>query len=238
MHVTGIIVAAGVGSRMGGPVNKHLLLLAGRPVLAHTLAAFEQCAAIDDVVLVGGQERLDVYKYLVKDYAFSKVRMIVAGGEARQQSCENGLAAAGDADMVVMHDGARPLVSQQVIVESIEQATRHGAAVVAVPVKDTIKLGDANGFVAQTLERQLLWQAQTPQTIRADLLRRAQAAARDVFSGTDDAVLVERLGLPVKIVLGDYTNIKITTPDDLVVAEYLLRRLQEARANREADRHS
>jgi 2-C-methyl-D-erythritol 4-phosphate cytidylyltransferase len=159
MHVTGIIVAAGVGSRMGGPVNKHLLLLAGRPVLAHTLAAFEQCAAIDDVVLVGGQERLDEYQALVKTYRFSKVRAIVAGGDVRQQSCENGLAAAGEADIVVMHDGARPLVSQRVLVESIEQAILHGAAVVAVPVKDTIKMGDANSFVAQTLERQFLWQA-------------------------------------------------------------------------------
>ena len=226
MHVTAIIAAAGMGSRMRNSVNKHLLLIAGKPVLARTLATFQSCTGIDDIVLVGGQERLDAYRSLVAEFGISKVRVIVPGGETRQESCERGLAEAGGADIVVMHDGARPLVSQQVILETIEQAARHGAAIAAVPVKDTIKTGTAAGFVAHTVEREHLWQVQTPQTFRVELLRQAQEAARDVFVGTDDSVLVERLGLPVKIVCGDYSNIKITTADDLLVAEHLLRQMK------------
>lgn len=222
-HVTAIIAAAGMGTRMGGPVNKHLLLLAGRPVLAHTLAAFQRCPLIDDVILVGGQERLDTYRALVSDSGFSKVRSIVHGGETRQDSIANGLAETGDAEIVVVHDGARPLVSQRVITECVEQARLHGGAIVAVPVKDTIKTSDAGGFVSSTVPRQNLWQVQTPQAFRSEILRRAQQAAQGSFVGTDDASLVERLGLPVKIVPGDYSNIKITTADDLVVAEHLLR---------------
>jgi 2-C-methyl-D-erythritol 4-phosphate cytidylyltransferase len=222
MRVTAIIAAAGLGTRMGGPVNKHLLQLAGRPVLAHTLSTFQHCPAIDDVVLVGGQERLDAYQLLVQEYGFSKVRSIVRGGETRQESIANGLAALGDAEIVVVHDGARPLVSQHVIIMCVEQAKIHGAAIAAVPVKDTIKTGTPEGFVADTVPREGLWQVQTPQVFRTEILRRAQQAALGIFVATDDAMLVERLGLPVNIVQGDYSNIKITTSDDLAVAEYLL----------------
>jgi 2-C-methyl-D-erythritol 4-phosphate cytidylyltransferase len=231
MYVTAIIVAAGVGSRMGGPVNKHLLPIGGRPVLAYTLEAFETCPMVKDIVLVAGQDRLAAYHSLVEQQGFSKVRAIVAGGETRQESAMRGLAAVTNADIVVMHDGARPLVSQRVIVESIQAAVEHGAAVVAVPVKDTIKTGTENGFVAETLPRQQLWQVQTPQTFRTEILRLAQQSAQG-FIGTDDAVLVERLSLPVKIVLGDYSNIKITTADDLIVAECLLHQTEEARRGR------
>jgi len=227
MYVTGIVVAAGISSRMGAPVNKHLLPLAGRPLLAHTLAAFQACAAVDDIVLVGGEERLDVYRSLVEQYGISKVRAIVPGGETRQESSERGLAEATHAGIVVMHDGARPLVTQRVIREAIEQASLYGAAIVAVPVKDTIKMGTVNDFVAETVPRERLWQVQTPQAFRIELLQQAQAAARGVFVGTDDAILLERLGLPVKIVQGDYSNIKITTADDMAVAEYLLRQLPQ-----------
>ena len=156
MRVTAIIAAAGTGSRMGGPVNKHLLLVAGRPVLARTLEAFEKCPAIDDVVLVAGAERIEAYRNIVRQNGFSKVKAIVEGGETRQESLGRGLAAVGDADVVVVHDGARPLVSQQVIVESIRQALIHGAAVVAVPAKDTTKLATIDGFVAETLPRERL----------------------------------------------------------------------------------
>jgi 2-C-methyl-D-erythritol 4-phosphate cytidylyltransferase len=223
MNVTAIIAAAGLGTRMGGTVNKHLLPLAGRPVLAHTLAAFQNCPAIDDLILVAGEDRLETYQSMAQAYGFSKVRRIVGGGATRQESIGKGLAEAGDADIVVVHDGARPLLSQAVIVECVEQAKVHGAAIVAVPVKDTIKLGTADGFVAETVPRECLWQGQTPQAFRTEILRRAQQEAEGVFVGTDDAMLVERLGLPVKIVRGEYTNIKITTSDDLVVAEHFLK---------------
>lgn len=228
MNTTAIIVAAGIGSRMGGAVNKHLLLLAGKPVLAHTLAVFEDCPVVDGIILVGGQDRIAAYRQMVRDFTFAKVRAVVAGGNTRQESCVKGLAQATAADIVIMHDGARPLVTAHMIAATVAAAKVHGAAIVAVPVKDTIKQGDAEGFVTATLERALLWQVQTPQTFRADILRHAQSEARGVFTGTDDAALVERLGLPVKIVPGDYSNLKITTPDDLVIAEYLfgLQRLQ------------
>jgi 2-C-methyl-D-erythritol 4-phosphate cytidylyltransferase len=133
----------------------------------------------------------------------------------------------GDADIVCVHDGARPLVTQHVITESVRQAALHGAAIVAVPVKDTIKLSTESGFVQETLQRDLLWHVQTPQAFCTEVLRRAQSAAQGVFVGTDDSVLVERMGLPVKIVRGDYSNIKITTADDLVVAEYLLQQMKQ-----------
>jgi 2-C-methyl-D-erythritol 4-phosphate cytidylyltransferase len=227
MRVSGIIVAAGSGSRMGGAVNKHLLPLAGRPVVAHALAAFQACWIIDDVILVGGQERLDVYQGIVDQYGLTKVRAIVQGGETRQESCAKGLNEVTDADIVCVHDGARPLVTERMIVESAQQAAEHGAALVAVPVKDTIKHATDDGFVRETLPRERLWQVQTPQAFRPEILRRAQQAAGDAFIGTDDAVLVERLGLPVKIVQGEYSNIKITTADDLVVAEYLLRSIRK-----------
>jgi 2-C-methyl-D-erythritol 4-phosphate cytidylyltransferase len=223
MRVAAIIVAAGVGSRMGGPVNKHLLLIRGRPVLAYTLDAFERCSIIDTIILVGGEDRLDSYQALARDHHITKVGAIVSGGQTRQDSCAIGLAQVGDADIVVVHDGARPLVSERVIVESVQAAALHGAAVVAVPVKDTIKTGTSDGFVGETLPRERLWQIQTPQTFRTDLLRHAYQAAQGVFLGTDDASLVERLDLPVKIVQGDYSNIKITTVDDLAVAESLTR---------------
>lgn len=221
MQVTAIVVAAGAGARMGGSVNKHLLPLAGRPIVVHTLEAFERCSVIDTIVLVGGEERLDIYQSLVVEYGLAKVRAVVAGGESRQDSVSHGLAQAAEADIIAVHDGARPLVSQRVIVAVVEQAARHGAALVAVPAKDTIKASANGEFVSETLPRERLWQAQTPQAFRADILRRAQREAAG-FVGTDDAALVERLGLPVKIVLGDYSNIKITTADDLVMAERLL----------------
>ncbi len=221
MHVSAIIVAAGIGSRMEWPVNKHLLLIGGRPVLAHTLSAFQTCSLINDIILVGGQERLDVYQDIVASEGFSKVRAIVCGGQTRQESCANGLAQAAPADIVCIHDGARPLVTQRVIVDAITQAVEHGAAIVAVPVKDTIKTSNGDGFVVETLPRARLWQVQTPQAFRADLLRQAQQEARGLFVGTDDAVLLERLGLPVKIVRGDYRHIKITTTADLAVTERL-----------------
>jgi 2-C-methyl-D-erythritol 4-phosphate cytidylyltransferase len=210
---------------MGSRVNKHLLTLAGRPVLAHTLEAFQRCSIITDIVLVGGNDRLAAYERIVNEYGITKVCAIVHGGATRQESSARGLAQAHAADIVCVHDGARPLVSERMIVASVQQAAEHGAAIVAVPAKDTIKMGTAEGVVQSTLERERLWQVQTPQAFRADLLRRAQREAGAEFIATDDAALVERLGLPVRIVTGDYSNIKITTADDLAIAEYLLQQI-------------
>lgn len=224
-RVCAVVVAAGIGTRMGGPVNKHLLPIAGRPVLAHALGAFQACSAVDEIVLVAGKDRLTVYRDLADSYGITKLRAVVQGGATRQESSKRGLDAAGDAGLICVHDGARPLVTQRVIVEVIRQAARYGAAIVAVPAKDTIKVATADGYVQVTPDRRRLWQVQTPQVVRADLLRRAQAAAGDTFEGTDEAVLLERLGIPVKLVKGEYSNIKITTVEDLAIAEVLFQQL-------------
>lgn len=226
MAVAALVLGAGVGARMRSPVNKHLLMLAGVPLLVHALRAFQAHPDVGVVVLVAGRERLDIYAGLARQYGLDKVAHIVAGGATRQESCYNGLhvlsAWAAD-DLVAVHDAARPLVSQAAISAAIGEAALHGAAVVAVPAKDTIKLATEDGFVAETLPRTRLWQVQTPQVFRLGLFRRAhEAALRDGFVGTDDTVLVERLGQRVKLAPGEYSNIKVTTAEDMVVAEALL----------------
>ncbi len=207
---------------MGGRVNKHLLPLGGRPIIVRTLEAFQRCPDVHSIVLVAGKERLQPYRSLVEQHGLTKVSSVVLGGETRQESCARGLAAVGDADIVLVHDGARPLVSARVIAEVIREAQEHGAAVAAVPATDTIKLAREDRFVLDTLPRERLWQMQTPQGFRTHIFRQAhEAARRDHFLGTDDAMLVERLGHRVKLVEGDYANIKITTAQDVLIAEAL-----------------
>jgi len=222
MQVSAIVLAAGMGMRMGGQVNKHLLCLGGRPVIVRTLEAFQRCPDVHSIVLVAGNERLQPYRSLVEQHDLTKVSSVVLGGETRQESCARGLAAVTVADIVLVHDGARPLVSERVIAEVIRQAYEQGAAVAAVPAKDTIKLAREDGFVLDSLPRERLWQMQTPQGFRTDIFRQAhEAARRDHFLGTDDAMLVERLGYAVKLVESDYANIKITTAEDVLIAEAL-----------------
>lgn len=222
MRVVAIILAAGSGVRMKSEINKHLLPLAGRPVIVHTLLAFERCAAIDAIVLVTSAENQAAYQALIIEYGIGKVSRLVLGGETRQASAHNGLRAAGDCDIVLLHDGARPLIGQQEIEAVIRDAAEYGGAVVAVPAKDTI-VRARDGFIEAQLERSMLWQVQTPQGFKAAIIREAyEAAARDGVQSTDDTGLVTRLGRAVKITSGSYANIKITTPEDLAIAEALL----------------
>lgn len=224
-YVAAIIVAAGQGTRMKTGVNKQYLLLKGKPILAHTLQTFEKCEAINEIIVVVGKtERAKCLQEIIKPYRYKKVKKIVIGGATRQQSMYNGLrAVTPHTDIVITHDGARPLVHQQTLMESIEETLIHKATIVGVPVKDTIKMINQKGFVHSTPKRDLLWTVQTPQSFSYHLIMEAhQKAHEEGFIGTDDATLVERIGHPIKIIKGKYGNIKITTPEDLIMAEAIL----------------
>jgi 2-C-methyl-D-erythritol 4-phosphate cytidylyltransferase len=222
MRVVAVILAAGSGTRMKSEINKHLLPLAGKPVIVHTLEAFQQCDAIDAIVLVTSAENMAAYQALIAEHDISKVSHIVLGGDTRQVSAHNGLRAAGDCDIILLQDGARPLIAQQEIEAVIRDAAEFGGAVVAVPAKDTT-VRARESFIEAQLNRSTLWQVQTPQGFQAAVIREAyEAAARDGVQSTDDTGLVTRLGGAVKITPGSYANIKITTPEDLVIAGALL----------------
>lgn len=222
MKSIALIPAAGMGRRMGAAINKQYLLLDGKPILAHTLELFQKADFIDEIFVVVPAEEIEYCRVqVVEKYGIEKVRQIVAGGAERQDSVLNGLRALDCAadDVVLIHDGVRPFVPISVVQHSIEMAHEHDGALVAVPVKDTVKIV-RDAFVASTPPRNSLWLAQTPQTFRYKVIRAAhERAAMEEFSGTDDASLLERIGGKVHVVIGDYRNIKITTPDDLILAE-------------------
>lgn len=219
-----IIPAAGQGKRFGAGKNKAFVLLAGRTILERIVTAFSDLPEIGEIVIVVAPDEVDEIRRQVKFYPRQDIIQVVAGGSERQYSVENALAAVSDnAEIVLVHDGARPLISRRVICRVIKAVRDNSAAIVAVPVKDTIKVADSGGFVASTPVRSELWAVQTPQGFERELLIRAYRKAReDNFLGTDDSSLVERLGIPVKIVTGDYENIKITTPEDLPIAKMIL----------------
>lgn len=224
MKVSAVITGAGRGLRMGG-VAKQFMDLAGRPVIAHTLAQFQSCALVDEIVVVTPPPDIErVLRDVVERYGFSRVSHVVGGGATRQESVYNGIMATSpDADVVLVHDAVRPLVTVEMIQNVTMAAFEHGAAVPGVPVKDTIKMVDEEGFAAATPPRERLVAAQTPQAFRRDVIVRAhEAARRDGFLGTDDAALVERLGGRVAVVPGAETNIKLTTPEDVAVVERFL----------------
>jgi 2-C-methyl-D-erythritol 4-phosphate cytidylyltransferase len=211
---------------MGGRSAKQYLRLNGLPILVHTLLRFQESAAIQVIVLVVPEEDVEQVRWeTVAPYGLSKVSRIVPGGPRRQDSVWNGLKILGnDVNVVLVHDGVRPFVSPGTIQQTAMEAQSCGAVIAAVPVKDTIKVCDQNHRIVETPDRVNLWQAQTPQAFRRDLLIRAyETAQRDGYSGTDDASLVERLGHPVRVIPGTYDNIKITTPEDLLVAEAWMR---------------
>ena len=221
--VCAVIVAAGSSRRMGGE-NKLLLPLAGAPVLAHTLSAFEKCAAIRDIVLVCREQDILPYTELAKSFGISKLRTVTRGGDSRTASVLAGITAAPeDAALVAVHDGARPLVSEAVITEAVYAAAECGAAAPVVPVKDSIKRIE-DGRIAADVPRDTLAAVQTPQVFsRAVLTRALQAAARENRTFTDCAA-VEAMGQAVRATHGSYENLKITTPEDILVAEALLQK--------------
>ena len=232
--VTVIIAAAGQGKRMGLEINKVFLPLLNKPVLYHSVMAMVTCREVDDIVVVAAADEIQEVKDMMISWSIAKPWRVVAGGSERQYSIANALdAIPKEADIILVHDGARPLIDTDTIAELISAARRYYAAGVAVPVKDTIKLVDENGFISDTPPRSLLWAIQTPQAFRASLLRRAYSeAAQNGYLGTDDAALVERLGVSVKIVRGSYQNIKITTPEDLLMARAFMQKGSEKKMER------
>jgi 2-C-methyl-D-erythritol 4-phosphate cytidylyltransferase len=216
--VGAVIVAAGKSQRMGD-VDKMFTPLGGQPVLLRTTRPFQQCPQIDQIVVVVSRERERLCQSLLAGPDWSKVTHICLGGKRRQDSVAEGLKHLAGCDWVVIHDGARPLVTVELIERGLEAARETGAAVAAVPVTDTIKVSREDGTVHETPPRQNLWAVQTPQVFQVKIIAEAyQNASEDV---TDSSSLVERLGYKVKLYMGAYDNIKITTPADLVLAEML-----------------
>jgi len=218
--VGAIVVAAGASKRMGG-VNKLYANLAGKPLLAHTVDVFQECSSIDQVVIVLSEDKVKEGQQLVEEQGWSKVVEVCPGGARRQDSVREGLERLSDCQWVVIHDGARPCLSANLIERGLEEARQSGAAIAAIPVTDTIKVVSPDSFVEETPLRQRLWSVQTPQVFRFDIIDEAYRKAQgDV---TDDATLVENLGYKVKVYPGSEANIKVTTPEDLVLAEAILK---------------
>ncbi|WP_445492867.1 2-C-methyl-D-erythritol 4-phosphate cytidylyltransferase [Niallia sp. 03133] len=219
-----IIPAAGQGKRMGAGKNKLFLTLNGIPIFIHTLTIFEEDADCQGIWLViNPQDKLEMME-LIKKNNIKKISALIDGGEERQYSIHNAVKMLENDSVILVHDAARPFINTNQIKELTEVATENGAAVLAVPIKDTIKKVDGN-LVTETVERSSLWAIQTPQAFRISLLKEAyEKAQQDGFLGTDDASLVERLGKKVKIVSGNYDNIKLTTPEDLYFAEAIMKK--------------
>ena len=215
-RVGAIIVAAGESRRMGG-VDKVFAPLGGKPALARVLDAFESCDSVSQIVAVVSKENLERCRQLITEQGWSKPIEVCAGGRRRQDSVAAGLSRLSHCHWVVIHDGARPLLTADLIERGLEAAEETGAAVAAIPVTDTIKVAGSDRIVHQTPPRQNLWAVQTPQVFRFGII--AEAYKRAKGEVTDDASLVEQLGYKVKLYMGSYDNIKITTPDDLLIAE-------------------
>ncbi|HHY20745.1 MAG TPA: 2-C-methyl-D-erythritol 4-phosphate cytidylyltransferase [Bacilli bacterium] len=216
-----VIPAAGQGKRMKAGKNKQFIQLAGRPVIVHTLQVFEKDDACLDIILVVNEDEQREMCSLVEEYKFTKVKQIVIGGSERQHSVRNGLEVVTH-DVVLIHDGARPFIEQKLIHSLVKEAKESGAAIVAVPVKDTIKKVTGN-VVEGTTNRSSLWAVQTPQAFRLSTIKQAHERAKEEgYLGTDDASLVEWLGGRVTIVEGSHENIKLTTPEDLLFAEAIM----------------
>lgn len=227
MQVNAVVIAAGEARRMGGEVRKPFLILAGSPLILHTLGRFAQSRTVRRVIVVAAEEDLSKCQEIVRNapQLHGLECVFQSGGPRRQDSVRRGLARLdADCQVVVIHDGARPLVSSGLIDRCVAAALAEGAAVVGVPARNTIKIVPADRRVRETLDRGTLWEIQTPQAFRVEVVAEAHRSAVDEDAeATDDAALVERLGKPVVVLEGERTNIKITFPEDLLFAEALLR---------------
>jgi 2-C-methyl-D-erythritol 4-phosphate cytidylyltransferase len=225
--VFAIIPAAGSGTRIGGEIKKQFLPLKGKPIIVHTLQQFEHCSDIDEVAMAIPESAMSDMEAIVARYRLHKVSKMMMGGKKRQDSVYNVLnrLTLKDSDIVLVHDGVRPFIETKRITHLLKVCKEYDAAVLAIQPKDTIRRSTGGGFFDQTLDRTALWLVQTPQAFRAKLLVKAfEKARKDKFYSTDEAALVERLGVKVRIVEGNYDNIKITTPEDLELGALILDR--------------
>ena len=229
VRIGAVILAGGRGSRMHSDIQKQYMLLNGRPLIAYALETFEK-SCVDDLVLVTGAGEAEYVKQeILPGLSLTKLRNIVTGGKERYHSVYEGLKALPGCGYVLIHDGARPLVTEEIISRAAQAAVADKACVVGMPVKDTIKVSDAEGFAESTPDRSRLWQVQTPQAFSYPLVRGAYdrlMSDESLQKGiTDDAMVVEHLsGTKVRLVEGNYENLKVTTPEDLILAEALLKK--------------
>lgn len=225
---TAIVLAAGQGKRMGTAIQKQFLEIEGKPVLYYALRCFEDSGIIDDIILVTGKDMISYCeREIIEKYGFRKVCKVTEGGRERYHSVYEGLKCCESADFVFIHDGARPFVNQEILERAWEAVQRYGACIAAVPSKDTVKLGDEDGFVAHTPARESVWLIQTPQVFSYLLIKEAydKALCASCKGVTDDSMVVEQMtGHKVYLVEGAYENIKLTTPEDLQIAETFLQK--------------
>lgn len=223
MKTLAIIVSAGKGKRFGDILPKQFHLINGVPVIAKTLLCFENSDIIDKICLVIDNKLIEKYEKILKKYRIKKVLKIVSGGKERQDSVYNGLFKSGNNwDIVVVHDGVRPFVTESLLESVVVAAKKYGAAIPGIKPVDTLKISSHNSYVKETIDRDKISVIQTPQAFRSDILRRAHIVAKEKnYRGTDDAELVEKIGLKVKIIEGDYKNIKITTKYDIIIGSVI-----------------
>lgn len=224
---TAIVLAAGKGTRMNSKIQKQFLEVEGKPIIYYSLKCFQESPLIRDIILVTGEESLSYCKEeIVKRFGFSKVKKVTAGGKERYDSVYAGLCACDNTDYVLIHDGARPFVTEEILERTCFAVKETGACVVGMPAKDTIKISDRNKMVESTPAREKVWLVQTPQAFRYSLIKESYESIRckDMSGITDDAMIVEQeSGVKVALVHGSYENLKITTPEDLIIAEAFLR---------------
>lgn len=224
-YCTAVIMAAGKGKRMGTDISKQFLPVCGKEILAWTVEKFEASPAVDEIILMAGTEGIEEVRELCTKYSWKKVCQVALGGKERQDSVANGLSLLSEkTEIVLIHDGVRPFVTERMIEASIEGALSYGGCVIGVPAKDTIKVCDKAQMAVETPDRCTLWQIQTPQTFDRKVICQAYDQAKeDRFLGTDDASVAEYAGYKVFVAMGDYRNIKITTKEDLIIAEAFIK---------------
>lgn len=223
---TAIVLAAGQGKRMNSTIQKQFLEVKGYPVLYYALKCFQDSVLISDIILVTGKDVVSYCKEeIVKKYGFSKVSAVIEGGKERYDSVYAGLLACEDSEYVFIHDGARPFITEEILERGLEGVKKTGACVIGMPSKDTVKIADENGCVKETPDRKQVWNIQTPQIFSYNLIKEAHESIRkkDMSVITDDAMVVEQeTGSKIILAEGSYKNIKITTPEDLLIAEAFL----------------
>ena len=228
--VSAIIAAGGKGTRMGAEINKIFLDLYGVPVLSHTLHVLDTCEYIDEIILVTAECDILGCHDIVHEFGINKVKTITKGGAVRSESVKNGLCEVSqNADIVMVHDAARPLVTHHHLCEVIKSAKEFGAAALGVPEKNTLKQIDENGFISHTIDRSSIYAIHTPQVFSSELIKRMyESDSENIALATDDCMLAEMLGAKIKIVEDSYENIKITTQDDLILAEQIIEKRENA----------
>ncbi|MCY6483522.1 2-C-methyl-D-erythritol 4-phosphate cytidylyltransferase [Clostridium aestuarii] len=224
-----IIVAAGKGARMKANINKQFLNLKDKPILYWTLKVFEKSNYVDEIILVLAKDEIEYCKsYIIDKYKVKKIKKIVEGGSTRQQSVINGLNAVGECNVVLIHDGARPFINDDIINEGIKYANLYGACACGVVPKDTIKIKEKSGFSMETPKRNTLFCVQTPQCFKYEIILESHKKAyKEKFEATDDTMIVEKYNHKVFLYNGSYSNIKITTPEDLIIGEKILDNSEE-----------